>query len=149
MKKKKSISSSPASSGQTPKKAKRTKKKTPPTAAAAASANAGLPDIDHRVFIERNVHYFSKSDGWIAAATPFNDFKTGKTNQLSFHRDGSLPGEVKTKAFVYATEMESYFWGIDYRATGTTVPEIAALATKPDNDMQALLDVAVKGYQPA
>lgn len=108
--------------------------------------NATL-EPNHESIIERSVHYFSRAEGWIDKATSFDDFKSGKTKQFSFHQVGALPGQVRAAAWRYSLDLQTFFWKIGYAATGNTVAEIAEIAEKPDNEMQALLTVAVAGYQ--
>ena len=118
------------------------KKKTKSPAAPSATL-----EPNHQNIIERSVHFFSRSEGWIDKATSFVDFKAGKTKQFSFHQVGALPGQVRAAAWRYSLDLQTFFWKIGYAATGNTVADIAEIAEKPDNEMQALLTVAVAGYQ--
>lgn len=104
-------------------------------------------DPNHENVIEVSVYYFSRKRGWIESATSSEVFKAGKTSQFSFHQTGTLPGQIETFAFRYSTDLQTFFWQIGYAATGNTVVAIADLAEKPDNEMQALLNAAVAGYQ--
>ncbi len=118
----------------------------PGSRSALAVLDAEEPSLEFRDKLERTIERFCRTKGWTDVMVDFEDFKAGTIQQLSFHQRGSLPGQIRSEAERFATDMQTYLHLFRYDATGGVVLEIARIAEEEGRAMQALLDAAVRGY---